>query len=583
MQPDTPTKTATAEYSYSFAGWLPAVGETVTETVSYTAQFTPTANRYAITYQGVENAVNGNADAYTYGEGLTLTAPEKTGYSFLGWYSGETPVTEISKTQTGEVSLTAKWQINQYTIHFETDGGSEVADITQDYDTALTAPADPTKTGHTFIGWSPKLPSVMPAEGLTLTAQWEVNRYEVSFETNGGSGVTAQSVAHGTTAVKPEDPEKTGHTFTKWYTDADCTAEYDFTQTVTGPVTLYAGWELASYPITYEMNDGTNAAENPASYTYGTGVASFADPEKRDGYVFLGWYSGETRITEISGTQTGAVTLTAEWIADNRTYKIWVAGVQVTAQNLKDVLSSDSVNKGKVSYDPKAATLTLSGVKLTSGTKSSGSMDACVFINTPTTVRLVGENTIDMSGSSGVDTVNLYVDAGTLTFTGSGSLEMIAGKATDLSVCLNPAYEGELVFDGCTVKLRNEQNGSGSYYGIYDWEHTDWTLKNGASLLISCPNAPTDTDDRTMAYMNNYFGTAYVQLGNGCTLTLSGATRVGNLKITPAADAVLTVSENPDGSGATQTTLTAGKADSSLTGDENTLKYATITVPAAAE
>lgn len=101
--------------------------------------------------------------------------PTKEGYTFIGWYNGEsewdfeTPVTE-------KLTLTAKWQINRYTITFDTAGGSEVAPITQDYGTTITAPANPTKTGYTFAGWDKTIPSTMPAGDMTITARWTENR-----------------------------------------------------------------------------------------------------------------------------------------------------------------------------------------------------------------------------------------------------------------------------------------------------------------------------------------------------------------------------------------------------------------------
>ena len=101
--------------------------------------------------------------------------PTKEGYTFIGWYNGEsewnfeTPVTE-------NLTLTAKWQLNRYTITFDTAGGSEVPSITQDYGTAITAPANPTKTGYTFASWDKTIPSTMPAGDMTITARWTENR-----------------------------------------------------------------------------------------------------------------------------------------------------------------------------------------------------------------------------------------------------------------------------------------------------------------------------------------------------------------------------------------------------------------------
>ena len=101
--------------------------------------------------------------------------PTKEGYTFIGWYNGESEW-NFETPVTADLTLTAKWQINRYTITFDTAGGSEVPSITQDYGTAITPPAAPTRTGYTFAGWDRESPTTMPAENITLTARWTENR-----------------------------------------------------------------------------------------------------------------------------------------------------------------------------------------------------------------------------------------------------------------------------------------------------------------------------------------------------------------------------------------------------------------------
>ena len=103
-----------------------------------------------------------------------------------------------------------------YTLTFDTNGGSAIAPITQDYGTAITAPADPTKTGYTFAGWTPAIPATMPAENMTIKAKWTVNQYTLTFDTNGGSTIAPITQDYGTAITAPADPTKTGYTFAGW-------------------------------------------------------------------------------------------------------------------------------------------------------------------------------------------------------------------------------------------------------------------------------------------------------------------------------------------------------------------------------
>ncbi len=121
--------------------------------------------------------------AVTYGEQLgDMPVPMRTGYFFRGWYDapvegkcyGNSDGKGTSRyDKTENCTLYAQWVINRYTITFDTAGGSEIAPITQDYDTAITAPADPTREGYTFIGWDMEIPATMPAENITIKAKWK--------------------------------------------------------------------------------------------------------------------------------------------------------------------------------------------------------------------------------------------------------------------------------------------------------------------------------------------------------------------------------------------------------------------------
>ena len=101
--------------------------------------------------------------------------PTKEGYTFIGWYNGESEW-DFETPVTADLTLTAKWQLNQYTITLKPENGGQDIVIKQDYGTAITAPANPTKTGYTFAGWDKTIPSTMPAGNMTITARWTENR-----------------------------------------------------------------------------------------------------------------------------------------------------------------------------------------------------------------------------------------------------------------------------------------------------------------------------------------------------------------------------------------------------------------------
>ena len=145
-------------------------------------------------------------------------APATTpGYTFGGWNKADGTAWDYASDKvTDNITLYAKWAANTYTITFDTAGGSEIAPITQDYGTVITAPKAPTREGYTFIGWDKEIPTTMPAENMTVTAQWEINRYTITFDTNGGSEIAPITQDYGTTITAPADPTREGYTFMGW-------------------------------------------------------------------------------------------------------------------------------------------------------------------------------------------------------------------------------------------------------------------------------------------------------------------------------------------------------------------------------
>ena len=147
-----------------------------------------------------------------YGTPVTVPDdPTREGYTFIGW-----DIQFPAKMPAKITTITAQWTINQYTITFDTAGGSEIDSIEQDYDTAITAPANPTREGYTFMGWDTTVPKKMPAKDMMVKALWQINRYKITFDTAGGSEIAPIEQDYGTNITAPADPTREGYTFLGW-------------------------------------------------------------------------------------------------------------------------------------------------------------------------------------------------------------------------------------------------------------------------------------------------------------------------------------------------------------------------------
>ena len=263
------------------------------------------ANAWDVTYQpGTYGTGDAVTDIKFYNDILTLKGKlfTRTGHTQVGWATvdGGEKVYGLDAvyTQNEALTLYPVWNTNKYTITFDTNGGSEIAPITQDYGTAITAPADPTREGYTFIGWDKAIPATMPAENVTVTAQWEINRYTVTFDTAGGSEIAPITQDYGTAIAAPADPTREGYTFIGW--DREIPANMPAEN-----VTLTAQWEINRYTVTFDTNGGSEIA--PITQDYGTAITAPADPT-REGYTFIGWDKAIP-----ANMPAENVTVTAQW------------------------------------------------------------------------------------------------------------------------------------------------------------------------------------------------------------------------------------------------------------------------------
>ena len=293
----------------SYFMWLGSNGKLYAPGASVPADVTEltvqwTAPTYAVTLNTNGGTINnGNVTEYTYGVGATLpTDVTRTGYTFKGWYYNEnltgSPVTAIGDTETGNKEYWAKWEINQYTITVKPENGKADITITQDYGTPITSPADPIREGYTFIGWDREIPKTVPAENITVTAQWEINQYTIAFDTNGGSEIAPITQDYGTEITAPDNPTREGYTFIGW--------DRDIPEIMPAEnITVTAQWEINRYTITFDTAGGSDIA--PITQDYGTNITAPADPT-REGYTFIGW---DKAIPTTMPAEN--ITVTAQW------------------------------------------------------------------------------------------------------------------------------------------------------------------------------------------------------------------------------------------------------------------------------
>ena len=266
--PAAPTKTG-----YTFAGWVPAIPETVpAENMNFKAQWT--INQYTLTFDA-DNGTEATVITQDFGTKFdTPAAPTKTGYTFAGWDK------DIPETIPAEsMSFTAKWIANQYTLTFDSDGGSDVAAITQDYGTKIESPAAPTKTGYTFAGWDNEIPETMPAESMSFKAQWTINQYTLTFNADNGTEDVEITQDYGTKFDTPADPTREGYTFAGW--------DMDIPETIPAEdMNFTAKWVANQYTLTFDSDGGSDVAS--ITQDYGTKIESPTAPTKT-GYTFVGW------------------------------------------------------------------------------------------------------------------------------------------------------------------------------------------------------------------------------------------------------------------------------------------------------
>ena len=276
---------------------------------SFTAEWE--IENYAISYNldgGINN--NNNPSTYNVNDSITLAEPTKTGYRFIGWSDNGL----ISKGSVGEKTFTASWEIINYDIIYNLDGGINNSLNPNDYnintpDIVLNAP---TKLGYKFIGWSDNGTIVSGSIGKkTFTANWEIENYTISYNLDGGiNNNNNPSTYNVNDSITLAEPTKTGYRFIGWSDNGV------ISKGSVGEKTFTASWEIIEYKITYVLNGGTNSELNKDYYNVENEEIILAAPT-RAGYTFNGW----TNEGKIPAQSTGDKEFVASWTANQNTLK----------------------------------------------------------------------------------------------------------------------------------------------------------------------------------------------------------------------------------------------------------------------
>ena len=179
----------------------------------------------------------------------TLPTPTRTGYTLNGWYTAKSGGSKISASTTVSANTTyyAQWTINQYTVTFDANGGTGGTSQKMAYSATITPPSV-TRTGFTFAGWSSAVAATVPANDVIYTAQWTVNEYTITFNANDGSDTTSRTIEYGSSLGTLPTPTRVNHFFKGWFTEQEGGDQITSTTTVSGTKTYYAQWEYDQIP-----------------------------------------------------------------------------------------------------------------------------------------------------------------------------------------------------------------------------------------------------------------------------------------------------------------------------------------------
>lgn len=300
---------------------------------------------------------------------ISLNSPQRAGYNFSGWYVNGVSW-DPSDAVTSDITVTANWNVGQYKVGFELNGGEgeTPADQFIDHNGYVQDPGDPTREGYTFNGWhvgSETGPlwsfSDRVSADMTLVAGWgRASNYvqfvikEPGVTFDNGESSYGEYVQYGDkVSAAIETPERDGYTFAGWFTENG--AQWNESTPITSAVTYYATWTPVMHTVSFNTDGGSTIDSITAQH--GSTITKPTDPTK-EGYTFAGWYydeggeSGHTAWDFDSRTVLSNITLIAHWTSD--TYSVTYVGLDSNGAKLQYTLESEIAYGNRVSPTPSA-------------------------------------------------------------------------------------------------------------------------------------------------------------------------------------------------------------------------------------
>ena len=489
--------------------------------------------RYTVTFDSNGGTHTPSQQTVKEGDRVAKPAdPTSDGYDFVGWAKSTSASSALwnfgTETVTADMTLYARWSITSHLVTFDSDGGTVVSSQNIPHGGRATKPADPTRTGHEFEGWFNGSTewdfSTTITVAITLKARWTAV-HTVTFDSDGGSSVSSQSVRNGNAATKPEpDPTRDGYEFDGWFNGE---TEWNFSTPITVSITLKAKW-TAAHIVTFDSDGGSavtfQIVRNGATATKpedptktiisGLYLGTLTDDYN---YTFTGWYNDETLWDFNSNTVTAPITLKARW------------SITVNPTRIESVLPNDVA--GAVSYvnansnggeeytlligtnvSVAAQTLNTANAKLLiigigaerTITSTTTVNDRLFTINGNNLTSLILGQHITLLGTSSY----YYSSSNAIVNIQRGSFTMLNGSKITGSRYAAVIVDGINSFFKMEGGEINENN-----VGVSVWNGSSFELSGG--ILTGYTSTRED------------YGDVFIE--HDCTFRLSGSTRIGKL------------------------------------------------------